>query len=169
MRSDNLYSSVNNFLLCSIITNAQEDASGSFLSGYSDYNLPEGSVYGGHWTRGRKRQQKAHSPLTHHRTSCSGSTTLAGAVCFLNLSVVPALLLGARFFVLPVPISLQCNPLFSHFLRDHNKLLLLLLVSGCLPLSSWFPQPAQGSGNRLMEVFPCALSMGKYISYWKPH
>lgn len=117
--------------------------------------------------RGEGKGNRKHIPLL--RTIVLPVLALPGAVCFLNLSVVPALLLGARFFVLPVPISLQCNPLFSHFLRDHNKLLLLLLVSGCLPLSSWFPQPAQGSGNRLMEVFPCALSMGKYISYWKPH
>lgn len=113
----------------------------SFVSGYSAYNLPEDSVYGGHWKWGGKRQQKEHSPLTHHRTPCSGSTMFAGAVRFLHLSGVPALWLSARFSVLPAPISLQCNPLFSRFLRDHNKLL-LLLVSGCLPLSSWFPQPA---------------------------
>lgn len=37
-----------------------------------------------------------------------------------------------------------------HFLRDHNKLL-LLLVSGCLPLPSWLPQSAQGSRNWLWK------------------
>lgn len=141
MRSNNLYGSVNIFPLCSMITNAQEDALGKLPFRLLCLQPSRRLSLWRALEVGREKATERTFPSYAPPYSRSGSTMYAGAVNFLHLSGVPALWLSARFSLLPGPIRLQCNPLFSRFLRDHNKLL-LLLVSGCLPLSSWFPQPA---------------------------